>query len=182
MDFSNIAYLRQGNSKQQQAYAVLTDYQILSKISLFDPILVGTIPINIDIEGSDLDIICCFTDPQEFAQVITDLFKNELHFSISNYSPAAIVASFTIEDFKIEIFGQAIPTRQQFAYRHMIIEHQLLQQHGASFRQQIIALKQQGHKTEPAFALALGLTGDPYQELLKYEMNDGHGSQNDQAQ
>ncbi len=38
-----------------------------------------------------------------------------------------------------------------------------------AFRQEIIALKKQGYKTEPAFAMALGLKGDPYyKELLNY--------------
>nr|WP_255539722.1 DUF4269 domain-containing protein [Parapedobacter sp. ISTM3] len=79
----------------------------------------------------------------------------------------AIVANFFLDGFEIEIFGQRIPTRQQFAYRHLIVEHNLLNKHGEKFRQQIIELKRQGRKTEPAFALALGLTGDPYTELLK---------------
>lgn len=61
---------------------------------------------------------------------------------------------------------------QQFAYRHLIIEYNLLNQYGEKFRQQIIELKRQGHKTEPAFGLALGLTGDPYMELLKFETTD----------
>ncbi len=77
-----------------------------------------------------------------------------------------------MNDFEIEIFGQSIPTKQQFAYRHLIVEHHLLNKHGEEFRQQIIELKRQGHKTEPAFALALGLTGDPYTELLNFEMNE----------
>jgi hypothetical protein len=77
-----------------------------------------------------------------------------------------------LDGFEIEIFGQSIPTRQQFAYRHLIVEHNLLNRHGEKFRQRIIELKRQGWKTEPAFASALGLTGDPYTELLKFETND----------
>ncbi|MGV2488720.1 UNVERIFIED_CONTAM: DUF4269 domain-containing protein, partial [Bacillus mycoides] len=60
MNFDNIEYLQHGNNRQRQAYSILTNNQILSKLKQFDPILVGTIPINIDIENSDLDIICCF--------------------------------------------------------------------------------------------------------------------------
>lgn len=43
---------------QQKAYQVITDHAILEKLAQYNPILVGTIPINIDIEESDLDIIC----------------------------------------------------------------------------------------------------------------------------
>lgn len=72
-----------------------------------------------------------------------------------------------MDGFEVEIFGQTTPTRSQFAYRHMIIEYNLLNKYGEAFRQQIIELKQEGYKTEPAFAIALDLTGNPYLELLK---------------
>jgi hypothetical protein len=175
MIFDNIEYLQHGNNRQRQAYATLTNIQILSKLKRFDPILVGTIPINIDIENSDLDIICCFADKQDFQKSITDNFNNQRNFTIreqSNLNPLAIVANFLLDGFEIEIFGQNIPTKQQFAYRHLTVENNLLNKYGEKFRQQIIGLKQQGHKTEPAFALALGLTGDHYTELLKFETND----------
>jgi hypothetical protein len=74
-----------------------------------------------------------------------------------------------VGDFEIELFGQQVPTTKQMAYRHLIVEHNLLLQHGEIFRQLIIELKKQGCKTEPAFAIALGLKGDPYMELLKFE-------------
>jgi len=56
----------------------------------------------------------------------------------------------------------------------MVIEYQLLVKHGSVCREKIIELKKQGFKTEPAFAFLLGLKGNPYEELLKYE--------NDQSQ
>ena len=52
----------------------------------------------------------------------------------------------------------------------MIIEHEILQSKGGIFRLEIIKLKQNGYKTEPAFAFLLGLKGDPYIELLDYKM------------
>lgn len=172
INFDNIEYLQHGSNRQRQAYSTLTNSQILSKLKRFDPILVGTIPINIDIENSDIDIICCFTDKRNFIETITDNFRNEKDFTIreqQNIDALAIVAIFVINNFEIEIFGQSIPTKQQFAYKHLVIEYNLLNQYGEKFRQQIIELKRQGHKTEPAFALALGLTGNPYIELLKFE-------------
>jgi len=99
-------------------------------------------------------------------------FENEKNFTIreqQSTDTSAIVANFVVANFEVEIFGQSIPTKQQFAYRHLIIEYNLLNQYGEKFRQQIIELKRQGHKTEPAFGIALGLTGDPYTELLKFE-------------
>lgn len=170
--FDTIEYLQRGNNRQQHAYSTLTNNQILLKLKRFDPILVGTIPISIDIESSDLDIICCFADKHEFKETIADSFKNKKNFTIrelQSIDASAIVANFLVDRFEIEIFGQSIPTKQQFAYRHLIIENNLLNQYGDTFRQQIIDLKRQGYKTEPAFGIALGLTGDPYIELLKFE-------------
>ncbi|RZK33633.1 MAG: DUF4269 domain-containing protein, partial [Pedobacter sp.] len=97
-------------------------------------------------------------------------FQNEKGFVISkNANLNAVKSNFLIEDFEIEIFGQNISTQQQHAYRHMLIEHKILLEKGEAFRQQIIQLKKQGFKTEPAFAKLLGLEGDAYEELLKVE-------------
>ena len=175
MNFDNIEYLQHGTDRQRQAYSILTNNQVFSKLKQFDPVLVGTIPINIDIENSDLDIACSFVNKQEFEKSITDNFSNEEKFivrELPNLKTFAIVANFFLDGFEIEIFGQTIPTKQQFAYRHLIVEHNLLNKYGEDFRQQIIELKRQGHKTEPAFAIALNLTGNPYTELLKFETNE----------
>lgn len=172
IDFGDIKYLQHGSSRQQKAFVTLTNHQVLSKLKDFDPVLVGTIPINIDIESSDLDIICCYSYPEEFIEALNDHFKDEKGFTIwklSHVHPPAIAANFLIDDFEIEIFGQSIPTRQQLAYRHLIVEYRLLNKHGEQLKKEILELKRLGLKTEPAFASALGLTGDPYIELLKFE-------------
>lgn len=170
LKFGNIEYLKFGTERQRQAYIVLTEYEILSKLESFSPLLVGTIPINIDTETSDLDIICHWTDRAEFMFTLKTLFCSQANFRIiENQSNNSIVARFILQHFEIEIFGQDIPTEKQFAYRHMIIENDLLERKGDDFRKQIIELKMQGYKTEPAFAIALGLTGNPYIELLELE-------------
>lgn len=170
INFDTIEYLQNGNEKQRLVYSILTKNQVLLKLKKFDPILVGTIPINIDIENSDLDIICSYSDKQDFYKLIIENFSNEKEFSIREnpyLETLAIVANFFLDGFEIEIFGQTIPTRNQFAYRHMIIEYNLLNKYGELFRQQIIDLKREGLKTEPAFAKLLGLNGDPFIALLK---------------
>ena len=170
INFENIEYLRIGNERQRLAYKVLSKGRILEVLKEFDPILAGTVPINIDIETSDLDILCYWTDKQYFLTTINRLFSEEREFHIKQVDGLnATVVTFRMEDFEIEIFGQNIPTRQQNGYRHMVIEHRLLCRFGEEFRLKIIELKKQGYKTEPAFALALELRGDPYSELLKYE-------------
>lgn len=166
--------MKTGNARQQGAYAVLKKCGIFTILEQFDPILVGTIPININIENSDLDIICCFRDPSEFLEIMTNNFFDFQDFKVkqSNINDnIAIVVTFKVDEFELEVFGQNIPTRKQNAYRHMLIEHRLLTERGEIFRQKIIDLKRQGHKTEPAFGILLDLTGDPFSELLNYEVN-----------
>ncbi|AKD55091.1 DUF4269 domain-containing protein [Spirosoma radiotolerans] len=172
IDFDTLDYLKAGNDRQKQAYSVLTNHKVMEKLNRFTPILVGTIPINIAIETSDLDIICYWTDKQTFYTAILDSFQHQTGFRIRDYAlygTDCVVATFRIDTVEIEIFGQPIPTRQQMAYRHMLIEHKLLTERGEIFRQQIIDLKRQGYKTEPAFGKLLGFQMDPYEELLTYE-------------
>lgn len=170
MDFSTINYLKSGNTKQRLAYEVLSRYQVMEKLQAFDPLLVGTIPIGVDTEQSDLDIIGYYQDKAAFITTIKKLYSTFAGFQCwENQEYQAVVASFQLEDFSIELFGQNIPTRQQPGYRHMLVEYRLLQEYGEDFRQQIIQLKQQGVKTEPAFAQVLGLSGNPYEVLLLLE-------------
>lgn len=173
INFDTIDYLKNGNIKQQKAFKVLTQHKVMEQLIPFAPILVGTIPIEIDIESSDLDIICQWSDKQSFIDFLTNHFGHFVDFkqwSREVHQHDAVIASFMIEDFEIEIFGQNLATKDQFAYRHMMIEHQLLLKYGEAFKAEIIALKKAGLKTEPAFAKLLGLEGDPYLELLKVEV------------
>lgn len=172
IDFTNIAYLRNGSEKQQSAYQSLTRSRIMEKLTGYSPILAGTIPIGIEIESSDLDIICCFSDKEVFFQALITLFSKEKQFHIyerTEEGRPVVVANFIIGSFEIEVFGTNIPAIKQNAYRHMLIEYRLLQTHGEDFRQQVIDLKRKGYKTEPAFALLLGIEGDAFKELLKLE-------------
>lgn len=174
MDFRNIKYLKEGNDKQRLAYSALKDNAILDILHKYDPILVGTIPICIDIETSDLDIICCFKNKLEFIEVLEHYFGSYEKFSLREIDTSnanAVVCNFYCNGMEIEVFGQVLPTLQQAAYRHMLIEYKILQEKGEDFREQIITLKKQGYKTEPAFALLLGLEGNPYKALLDLEID-----------
>ncbi|RZL37072.1 MAG: DUF4269 domain-containing protein, partial [Pedobacter sp.] len=66
IDFQDISYLKNGNERQKSAYQTLIKYQIFEKLSGFNPLLAGTIPIDIDIPESDLDIICYWQNVTDF--------------------------------------------------------------------------------------------------------------------
>lgn len=174
IDFTNISYLKSGNETQKKVYQLLSKHRIFEKLKAYSPILAGTIPIEIDIEGSDVDIICevdlrfeeDFLDDVAFARFIRHDLEVKVDYPIVN-GETCIVLNFILEEFPIEIFGQNKPTIEQNAYRHMIAEYRILQEKGEDFKKEIIALKKQGIKTEPAFGLLLGLE-NPYEDLLKF--------------
>lgn len=171
-DFLNIDYLKSGTARQLKAFEVLNENLILQKLWDFTPVLVGTIPINIDISSSDLDIACQWKNKNNFIETITENFSQEKYFQIHEREISGIesvVANFFVGNFEIEIFGQNIPVSQQYGFRHMIIEAEILEIYGEDFRRKIIELKKQGFKTEPAFAELLQLEGNPYEALLTYK-------------
>ena len=145
----------------------------MEKLEAYNPILTGTIPINIDIESSDLDVICYWEDKGNFIETLTKLFATEKDFHLLEClleNQETIVCNFKIDTFEMEVFGQNIPSENQNAYRHMLIEYQILQNEGEDFRLKIIELKKNGYKTEPAFAKLLDLEGNPYRALLAYQI------------
>lgn len=168
-DFTNIYYLRRGNEIQQKTFRILTEINILDILSAYKPIVVGTIPINIDIENSDVDIILEATNFIELQKLILTHFSTFNDFEIIHQQENEIlICNFTIEDLPFEIYASSIPTVKQNGYLHMVKEHELLQHFGEDFRNEIIGLKQAGYKTEPAFCKALNIEGDPYIELLNF--------------
>lgn len=174
IDFTNLDYLKSGNEIQKRAYEVLKKYQVFEKLKPYSPILAGTVPIEIDVEGSDLDIICevdlrlekHFLDDIMFSRLIPANVDVKVENSIVN-GGKSIVLNFMLEEFPIEIFGQNKPSAEQDAYQHMIAEYKILKEKGEDFKHKIIELKKQGIKTEPAFGLLMKLE-NPYEDLLKF--------------
>lgn len=171
IDFKNYNYLKEGNEKQQNAYEVLKKLDIFNTLKDFSPILVGTIPINIDIGSSDLDIICEVYSFEEFQEVIEINYSMYNKFHINSYvnNEKILTIGFYVDNMEIEIYAQSLETYKQNGYRHMIVEDRILKLGGERAREEIIKLKKEGLKTEPAFARYLGIEGNPYDELLKLE-------------
>ena len=171
MDFLTLEYLKNGSEVQKRIFQVLENHQIFQKLKTYNPILAGTFPIEINIEGSDLDIILETRDLETLKKILISEFQNQEQFSINLIEindVESLVCKFQLEEFLVELFAQDRPTHLQNAYLHMIKEFEILEREGDEFRRKIIELKEQGFKTEPAFAKLLGLSGDPHVELLKY--------------
>lgn len=167
--FKSIDYLRDGNDTQRSAYMAIRRLNILHDLKEYSPILCGTVPIDINIKDSDLDIIMEVHDFSTFKEKVAMLYHTYHGFRLKEVSinnTNSVVSNFRFAEFDFQLFAQPIKVDDQNAYRHMIIEHYLMLNH-PQLKKQVIQLKQLGMKTEPAFAKVLGLVGDPYDELLK---------------
>jgi Domain of unknown function (DUF4269) len=171
IDFHDIKYLLAGSEIQKAGHRAITNTRVFELLSEYQPVLVGTLPLDLFIEKSDLDIICFANDLYAFTNKLTESFGNASQFEIEKTEinkVNAVIARFESEGFAFEIFGQPLPVQSQIAYRHLIIEHKILLEEGSQFKKEILHLKQNGLKTEPAFAKLLNLQGDPFEALLSY--------------
>jgi hypothetical protein len=166
--FKTITYLASGNAIQRRAFKVINELNIINDMAKYKPVLCGTIPISIDIKGSDLDIVMEVHDFGLFKDDVKFLYGNLNGFVFTEMTvkgTPTITTNFHFGGFEFELFGQPRVVEQQNAYRHMIVEHHLLITN-PHIKTEIIRLKEQGIKTEPTFAQVFGLVGDPYDELL----------------
>ena len=173
MNWRDIAYLKTGAPRQRAAYGVLQRLRIFERLAAHAPILTGTIPLDIDVPGSDLDVICQAEDFDAFEALLTRHFAAAADFRLHRQEVKgmpSVVCNFEAEGFPVEIFAQPRPTRQQSAYRHLLAEARLLQLAGDAAKREIRQLKLSGLKTEPAFGEYFALPGDPYRTL--YALSD----------
>jgi hypothetical protein len=178
-DFANISYLQTGSALQQKGFHLLYDKKILYHLKAAQPVLVGTLPLNIFITGkSDLDILGRATDFKTVEKILLTNFSGFERFILEEKlvrQQPTLICRFQINTVPAELFIQNTPVKEQYGYRHMVIEHWLLTKYGEGFRKKIIELKRKGMKTEPAFAELLGLKGDPYESLLDFENDPEFG-------
>ncbi|WP_158932684.1 DUF4269 domain-containing protein [Acidisphaera sp. S103] len=129
----------------------LAERGVLEVLAPFDPRIAGTPPLGLDLPGSDVDVLCFAPDAHRFTDTVWHNFSTAPAFMAKQLvrAPRPVVASF-------EVAG----------WRHFAIEQRLLALGGDDLPVAVLALRGRGMKTEPAFAAALGLRGDPYLVLL----------------
>ena len=141
------------------------------------PIVAGTIPIDVDVKNSDIDILCGYESSGEFEQTIRKRFSRQKDFSFKrtrSRGEESLVASFDYKGYKVEIFGQMRVPEEQDGFVHMIVEHRILRLCSSRFREEVKRLKSEGLGTEPAFARLLGIDKDPYETLRGFKnLDDG---------
>jgi len=82
--FDTLDYLRLGNEKQQHTYLALKKLNIYEILHPYTPILCGTIPIGVDIDSSDLDIIMEVHEVETFKHIVTEHFGKMRNFSLKS--------------------------------------------------------------------------------------------------
>lgn len=170
INFKDIAYLKSGNSKQRKVYRILNESKILETLKEFHPLVVGTIPIGIDLPESDVDIILESNDLEKLKKLIFEKFNDFKNFQFQFSKEDELVCSFEIENLPFEIYATNLPTEMQNGYLHMLKEYEIIQIKDPDFIHQIKELKQKGMKTEPAFCQLLGIKGNPYDALLNFKI------------
>ncbi|GEN46107.1 DUF4269 domain-containing protein [Alkalibacillus haloalkaliphilus] len=173
--FDPLVAMKFGNNRQQKALTAINELNILNDLSRYDPIVCGTIPLQIDLEESDLDVIFNVNNFDDFEQKVLKLYGHLSDFTLERKlirAESVVKANFNFDGFEFEIFAQNQPTHNQHAYLHMVVQAEILKRE-ESLKQQIIDLKEKGYKTEPAFCEVLGIDGDPYSGLLEFGKQNG---------
>ncbi|MBM3650722.1 MAG: DUF4269 domain-containing protein [Alphaproteobacteria bacterium] len=155
---------------QRAAATAITQTRILQVLEAYAPLIVGTLPIDVHLPGSDLDIVCCAKSPGKFKALLRQRFGAWPRFAVRTTTlqqHPAVVCRFTCGSTLFEIVGMPVETSRQRAYIHLMVEADLLRLAGRRARVAIRRLKRQGLKTEPAIALCFGLGGKPYQAVEK---------------
>jgi hypothetical protein len=152
----------------------LAECDVLGSLASFDPHIAGTPPLGLELPGSDIDVLCFAPDAQAFTDTVWHNFSSAPAFTAKQLvrAPRPVVVSFEVAGWRIELYGEAIPVEQQRGWRHFAVERRLLELGGDALKLAVLARRHSGMKTEPAFAAALGLRGDPYLALLDLGLQD----------
>jgi predicted metalloenzyme YecM len=157
----------EGNKK---IWSAIESSRVLKILKPYRPLLAGTFPLGLGVEGSDVDLLMTAEDLAAIKRELALQFANAPDFQVrleTVKGVPSLIAHFTFAGVPFEIFAQAKESVRQDAYRHFQVEERLLKLGGAALRERLRALRAKGLKTEPAFAEALGLSGDPYSRLLE---------------
>jgi len=158
--------------RNNRVFSVIKKANILALLKLFNPLIVGTFPLDIHNQNSDVDIILSAHDLTEVTTQIKNHFSKLENFSIQDYHVAneyTVISNFIFENIHFELFAQRISSVKQIANMHFLIEERLLKLCGKKLKDEILKARDCGDKTETAFAKILQLNGDPYESLLQLQ-------------
>lgn len=154
--------------KNNKVFNAISQLGILKELRAFKPEVIGTFPLGIQTQKSDVDIALETSDLDKLEVKLKDLFDRYPDFAINRNVGGkfeTIIVKFWFQDIRFEIFAQSQSVMQQDGFIHFQVEERILKMGTTDFRTEVIGKKKSGEKTEPAFAKILALVGDPYQAL-----------------
>lgn len=169
-NWHNISYLLQGSYRQKLAHETLVSLDVLKTLQEYSPLLVGTIPLKIETDQNDLELICEICNSGDFKKKLVKKYGDQSDFHIKEnifQGIKTVISFFRHQNFGIKIWGQPVPVENQPAYLQMVVEARLLRIGGSDAKKRIRELKLSGMETEQAFAHYFNLTGDPCLVLLQ---------------
>lgn len=157
--------------KNQRIFSAILGSQVLEILREYRPLIAGTYPLGLDQTHSDVDVILG-GDIEAIERTVNSHYVDMEEFECHGMDVddvRSLICRFRYRGVTFELFAQEEESVRQRAYLHFLIEERLLKLGGEEFRQSVISLRQQGLKTEPAFAKALGIKEDPYLALLELQ-------------
>lgn len=161
------SWMAAGSEAQRRAWGLLSAHRLLERLSPWPVRLAGTFPLDLGVEGSDLDLLAEAADLDDAAATLDRVFgagSGYRRFREDFTDGPAQVANFILDGVPVEVFAQAWPVERQMGWLHLLAEARLLDARPDA-ADPLRALKRSGLKTEPAFARLFGLCGDPYMAL-----------------
>ena len=158
-----------------RAMATVAGSGLLDGLRDYDPVVAGPCPLGLDQPDSDVDVLCCAPPTAAFveqvAAAVPDAEAFAWHRGAVDDQADAVVVTLHLDDLPVEVVAQARPTRDQCAYRRLVVERRLLVLGGAQLQARVRdeRLGADHAEVETAFARALGLAGDPATAILRLE-------------
>jgi len=172
-DLYDISYLMEGSPRQRRAFRALQEAAVFARLAENDGAvaLVGSLPIDMALDESDIDLVTSVEDLRFAAVRDRELFG--AHEGFQSSRGVGLGGQFQLTKFRhsgesFEVFTQTTPIPRQNAVVHLLVEARLLGLGGTAFRERVMRAREAGLKTEPAFGACLGLE-DPLRELLELE-------------
>jgi predicted metalloenzyme YecM len=153
-------------------FGALQSLGILNEFRDHVPLVAGTFPLGISTPTSDVDLLMCSENLKLTQERLSEKYSSLFGFRIEQTlveSEPTLLASFIFDNVPFEVFVQRTPSVRQRGYLHFLVEERLLKLGSSAFLTKIHNLREKGSKTEPAFAQALNLFGDPYETLLELQ-------------
>lgn len=164
--------LARGTERQRRAFEAIESSALIESLKNHSPVLIGAIPLDVDVDTSPIEVVCSSENLEAFAQSLrerwafADGFK--LIHTVANGQPA-IKARFRSLGFDVRILAQAMSVFQQPKVVTLLLAARLLTFAPSGARDEIRARIGRGEALEEAVAncFEIETEGEALEALLR---------------